>query len=55
MAPFFPLVEQLRFILSRVIKERYLGRLKRKNLCYSKAEQILRYAIELLIDYLIIN
>jgi hypothetical protein len=29
----------------------YLARLKRKNLCYSKSEQMLKYSIQLLIDY----
>ena len=30
----------------------YLARLKRKSLCYSKSEQMLRYSIQLLIHYL---
>jgi insertion element IS1 protein InsB len=30
----------------------YLGRLKRKTLCYSKSEQMLRHSIQLLIHYL---
>jgi hypothetical protein len=30
----------------------YLGRLKRKTLCYSKSEQMLRHSIRLLIHYL---
>ena len=30
----------------------YLARLKRKSLCYSKSEKMLRYSIQLLIHYL---
>lgn len=30
----------------------YLSRLKRKTLCYSKSEQMLRHSIQLLIHYL---
>jgi IS1 family transposase len=30
----------------------YLARLKRKTLCYSKCEKMLRFSIRLLLDYL---